>query len=241
MLAQTRIEACLFFIHCVSNMLTESEVIDQIYSIYETDNTTWSSGDAEYLTARRLCKASIMRWEYLEGVRWNELFTKLTDASTGTKTTTAGDYDYSCPTNMRVPPKSDDYVRINGEYYKVIPVAKFQQLGQNYDKFCYFTGNPSVGYTLNVNPNLTYTTGHLIEYEYYRQATYFIATTSKTEMSNPMFIVHDVVAKLYRSDGMLTESRDELQIAENLLQEMKAENTEIITDNTEGDMEGFGT
>lgn len=220
--------------------LTESEIIDQIYSTYEVDDTTWSSSDAEYLTARRLCKASIMRWEYLEGVRWNELFTTLTAAADGTKTTTAGTYTYGCPTDMRVPPKPEDYVRINGEYYQVIPLSKVQQMKLSTDRFVYFTGSPKLGYTMNVNPNLTLTTSHVIEYEYYKTATYFTTPSSTTEMANPFFIVHDVLSKLYRGDGLLTESRDELQIAENLLQEMKAEATELITDNTTGDVDGFG-
>lgn len=220
--------------------LTESEIIDQIYSHYEVDDTTWSSSDAEYLTARRLCKAAIMRWEYLEGVRWNELWVTLTAAADGTKTTTAGTYTYGCPTDMRVPPKSEDYVRINGEYFQVVPIVKVQQLKLSSEPFVYFTGNPKLGYTMNVNPNRTLTTGHVIEYEYYKNATYFTTGTSTTEMANPFFIVHDVLAKLYRGDGLLTESRDELQIAENLLQEMKAEAMEVITDNTTGDNDGFG-
>lgn len=220
--------------------LTESEIIDQIYSTYEVDDTTWSSSDAEYLTARRLCKASIMRWEYLEGVRWNELFATLTAAADGTKTTTAGTYTYGCPTDMRVPPQPEDYVRINGEYYQVIPLSKVQQMKLSTDRFVYFTGSPKLGYTMNVNPNLTLTTSHVIEYEYYKTATYFTTPSSTTEMANPFFIVHDVLSKLYRGDGLLTESRDELQIAENLLQEMKAEATELITDNTTGDVDGFG-
>ena len=220
---------------------TESNLIDFIYSNYETDNTTWSSGDAEYLTARRLCNAAIMRWEYLEGVRWTELFTKLSSASTGTKTTTAGDYDVACPDDMRVPPKTDDYVRVDGEYFQVIPPAKVQQLSGSTSRYVYFTGNPKLGYTLNFNTGLTLTTGHTIEYEYYRNATYFTATTSTTEMSNPMFIAHYVLSKLYRGDGLLTESRDELQIAENLLQEMKAENFEVMEDLVDGSTEGFGT
>lgn len=181
-----------------------------------------------------------MRWEYLEGVRWNELFTTLTAAADGTKTTTAATYTYGAPTDMRVPPKSEDYIRINGEYFQVIPLAKVQQMKLSTDRFVYFTGNPKLGYTMNVNPNLTLVTGQLIEYEYYKNATYFTTTTSTTEMSNPFFIVHDVLAKLYRGDGLLTESRDELQIAENLLQEMKLEATEVITDNTTGDNDGFG-
>lgn len=219
---------------------TESNLIDFIYSNYETDNTTWGSGDAEYLTARRLCNAAIMRWEYLEGVRWNELFTTLTSASTGTKTTTAGDYDVTCPDDMRVPPRPDDYVRINNEPFIVKPLSKVQQLTDSEDQFVYFTGNPKLGYTLNINPQLTLVTGNTIKYEYWRNATYFTATTSVTEMANPMFIVHDVLSKLFRADGLLTESRDELQIAENLLQEMKAENFEVITDIVDGSADGFG-
>lgn len=233
-------EACLFLYPMTIAPQTEANLIDQIYSSYETDNTTWSSSDAEYLTARRLCNASIMRWEYLEGVRWNELYTTLTSASTGTKTTTAGDYDVACPDDMRVPPKPDDYVRVNGEYFQVIPLVKVQQLSGSTSRFCYFTGNPKLGYTLNFNSGLTLTTGHVIEYEYYRNATYLTATTSTTEMSNPMFIVHDVLAKLFRGDGLLTESRDELQIAENLLQEMKAENFDVIEDLVDGSTDGFG-
>lgn len=220
--------------------LTESEIIDQIYSQYENDNTTWSSSDAEYLTARRLCKSAIIRWEYLEGTRWNELYTTLTSASTGTKTTTAGDYDYACPDDMRAPPKSEDYVKIGGNQFAVLPLVKVQQLTTESDRYIYFTGNPKTGYTLNVNPNITLNTGDAIEYNYYRNATYFTAPTSTTEMGNPFFIVHYVLARLFRNDGLLTESRDELQIAENMLQEMKAENFEVITDNVAGGNDGFG-
>jgi hypothetical protein len=216
--------------------LTEADIIDLIYSTYEVDDTTWSTSDAEYLTARRLCNGSIRRWEYLEGVRWNELFTTLTSASTGTKTVTAGTYVYDCPDDMRVPPKSEDFVRVNGELYPVVALSKIQQLGDSMARYYYFTGNPKLGYKLNFNTSLVFTTGHIIEYEYYRSATYFSAPTSSTEMSNPMFIVHDVLSRLYRGDGMLTESRDELQFAENLLQEMKAENFEVISD----DVAGFG-
>lgn len=225
--------------------LTESEIIDQIYSTYEVDSTTWSSSDAEYLTARRLCKAAIMRWEYLEGVRWNELYIKLSDAADGTKTTTAGTYTYGCPTDMRVPPKPGDYVKVldsagNAGYYSVVSLFKVQQLANTVDRYCYFTGNPKVGYTLNFNPNLSLNTGDTIDYTYYKNATYFTTTTSTTEIPNPFFIVHDVLSKLYRGDGLLTESRDELQIAENLLQEMKAENFEVITDDLDGNTAGFG-
>lgn len=224
--------------------LTESDIIDQIYSDYEGDNTTWSATSAEYLTARRYCKAAIIRWEFLEGVIWPELYTTLAAAADGTKTTTAGTWSYGCPTDMRLPPQPGNYVRIvdsgsNSSYYKVIPLSKVEQLDNTNDKFCYFTGNQKLGFTLNINDNLTLTTGNTIKYEYYRRATYFTATTSTTEMSNPMFIVHYALHRFYKNDGLLDESQEELQIAESLLQEMKSDASSIITDQVAGD-DGFG-
>lgn len=226
--------------------IAESEIIDQVYSLYETDATTWSSTSAEYLTARRFCKAAIMRWEYLEGTRWNELYVKLTDAADGTKTVTSGVYTYTAPTNMRIPPEPGSYVRIGtsesvATYYKVGPLSKVEQLKKSTDNYCYFTGNVKVGFTLNLNPNLSYTTGDNIYYEYWKFATYFTTTTSTTEMSNPFFIVHYVLHRLYKSDGLLSEASEEMSVAETILQEMRSEATSIIDDDIDGSGWGFGT
>lgn len=225
--------------------LTETNIIDQIYSDYENDSTTWDSSDSEYLTARRYCKAAIIRWEYLEGTHWPELFTKSSAASDGTLTTTAGTYTYTCPTDMRIPPKPEDYVRLTNSTgtiatYLVVPLAKVSQLDSSSDNFCYFTGNPKLGFTLNLNPNVAVTTGSTIKYEYYRNATYFTTTTSTTEMSNPMFIVHYALHRLYKNDGLISESREELQIAENILQEMKSDAQVIDTDSLSSASTGFG-
>lgn len=225
--------------------ITESEIIDQIYSAYETDNTTWSSTSAEYLTARRLCKAAILRWEYLEGTRWNELYSILTDASDGTKTTTNGTSSYGCPTNMHYPPQPDSYVRLvdsggGKTFLTVVSLSKVEQLGSSTDHFCYFTGNPKDGFTLKINPNISLTTGNTINYEYWKNATYFTTTTSTTEMSNPFFIVHYVLWRLYKSDGLLNEASEEFNTAESLLDQMKAENFSVIMDDVDGSSEGFG-
>jgi len=221
--------------------LTEADIIELIYSDYENDNETWDATSAEYYTARNFCKAAIIRWEYLEGTEWPELFTKSADATDGTLTITSGTYTYTCPTNMRRPPKPhEDYVRIGGDIYIVVPSSKVGQLDDSSYRFCYFTGNPKLGYTLNINPNLTLTTGQTITFEYYRNATYFTAATSTTEISNPMFIVHYALNRLYKNDGLLNEAREELQIAENLLQEMRSEVQVIDVDLLSGDTAGWG-
>lgn len=226
--------------------LTETNIIDLIYSDYENDNTTWDSTSAEYLTCRNYTKGAILRWEFLEGVRWPELVQKLSDAADGTKTLTAGTYAYTCPTDMRLPPRTTDnemvYVRTldsssSSTLWQVIPLAQISRLDGSTTKFCYFTGNQTDGFTLNFNPNVVLTTGHTISYEYLKRATYFTTTSSSTEMSNPMFIVHYCLHRLYKNDGQLSEASEELQIAESMLQEMKAEATYIFEDESYG----FGT
>lgn len=225
--------------------LTETDIIEQIYSMYENDDTTWSATSAEYITARNLSKAAIIRWEYVDGTLWPELFTKLSAAATGTKTTTAGDYDVTTPDDMRIPPQPGSYVRLSDTTgivatYVVIPLTKVQQLGSSLDRFCYFTGNASLGYTLNFNPNVALTTGLTISYEYYRNATYFTAPTSTTEMANPFFIVHYVLHRLYKSDGQLSEATEEGQILEGLLQQMQADVIDIGQDVLSSSLDGFG-
>lgn len=215
---------------------TESELIDIIYSKKEGDNTTWGATDTEYLTARRLLNAGVMRWELLEGTRWKELYKKLSSASDGTKTCTAGDYDVTCPTDMRYPPEKGSYVRVGGEDAPVISVFEVEQYRDSAASYCYFTGNDKDGYTLNFNPNMTLVTGAAIDYMYYKSATKFTATTSTTEMKNPMFLVHYVLADLYQNDE---SSSPDKNISETMLAEMKAENMEVVGDAI-GDAEGFG-
>lgn len=225
--------------------LQEQEIMDQVYSLYESDNDTWNPTDSEYLTARNYSKAAIRRWEYYEGTKWPQLWSALSDAVDGDKTTSEGVYDYNCPTNMRLPPQDGDYVRLVNSsnvssYFVIVPHTKVQQLDNNSDQFCYFTGNAKTGYMLHFNPKVTMAGGQTIKYEYYKQATYFTTTTSTTEMDNPFFIVHYILARLYKNDGLIAEANQEMQVAEGLLAEMKSDITEIIEDDLDGSGDGFG-
>lgn len=223
--------------------LTESEILDLVYSMYESDQDTWAATSDEYLTARRYCKAAILRWEYEPGVLWTQLYKRLSSAADGDKTTNASDYSYACPTDMRLPPKGDDqspdYVWLNDTPYMVLPVSKVQQMQTSQDNWCYFTGSQKDGFTLKFNPNLTIIAGLTIEYDYYKQATYFTTTTSTTEMENPMFIVHYVLSRFYKNDGLSGESTQEMQIAEQMVEQMK-ENAFVVIDDELSNNAGFG-
>jgi hypothetical protein len=221
--------------------ITESEIIDLVYSLYEGDQDTWASTSDEYLTARRYAKAAILRWEYESGVLWPQLYKRLSSASDGDKTTSVGDYTYTCPADMRLPPKGDDktpdYVWIDSLPFVVYPLSKVQQLKNSQGNWCYFTGNQKDGFTLNFNPNITLPAGTLT-YDYYKQATYYTTPTSTTEMENPMYIVHYVLSRFYKNDGLTGESTQEMQLAEQMVEQMK-ENTFVIVEDSLNDF-GFG-
>lgn len=183
--------------------LTENEIIDIVYSLYETDDTGWDTASSEYLSARIICNAAIKKWEMFDNTVWRELWTTLDDAADGDKTITAGTYDYDCPTNFAKP---SSWVRLTDSndsttIYKVVSPEELSRYTDSKDSFCYFTGNPKDGYDLHFNPNLTLTTGDTIHYEYYKVATLFTASNSTTEVPDPYYLVYYTLARLLKNDG----------------------------------------
>ena len=201
--------------------MTENEVIDIVYSLYETDTTGWDTDSEEYLAARNFSNIAIARWEKYDNTTWRDLWGTLTDAADGTKTLTAATYDYACPTNMI---RQSSWVRTGStpQYWEVIDPKKVGDLQASKAYFCYFTGNIKDGYTLNFNPNITLTTGDTIYYEYYKAATTFTATTDETEMSDPYFIVYYVLARFLKNDG--EDYSEEGNQADDLLENMRIAN-----------------
>jgi len=207
--------------------LTENQVLNIVYSLYEGDTTNWSTSSDEYLAARVYANAAINRWEFYEQTNWKELWTSLDDAaSTVTKTLTAGTYTYTCPDDFIKP---SSYVRTvdsggTSQYWDVYPSSKVPSYDDDSSLFCYFTGNVKSGFTLNFNPNVDLTTGNTISYEYYKTATTFTTTASTTEMSDPYFIVYFVLSRLYENDGEDGRANKAFQEAEGRLENMRTNN-----------------
>ena len=203
--------------------LTENDIIDIIYSLYETDTDGWGTGDDEYLAARKYCNVAISRWEKYDNTVWRELWTKLSDASDGDTSLTAGTYAYDCPSDFI---RSSSWVRTGDTptFWQVIDPSELadHDLSNDTSNFCYFTGNPADGYDLNFNPNVTLTTGDTIYYEYYKTASLFSATTSTTEMSDPYFIIYYVLARFLKNDG--EDYEEEANQADDLLENMRVMN-----------------
>lgn len=75
------------------------------------------------------------------------------------------------------------------------------------------------GYTLNINPAPTSAlNGKDIDYVYYKEPSTFTTGTSKTEMANPYFIVHRMLANQFRASrnpyytSALRDAEDALKI-----------------------------
>jgi len=196
-----------------TNKMTEQQILQAVYTAIEADTTDWGTSDDEYLAGRRFCNEGINKWEtaIIETtgsqmpVRWRELWTKLSDASDGTKTITAGTTSYATPTNFVLPSSYVRTVSSSGvsSFYEVYPPEKVSMLSNSYGYWCYFVGNQKDGFTLNFNPRLTnLKTGDTINYEYYKSATTFTTTTSKTEMADDYFLVHHVLAQFYKDEDL---------------------------------------
>jgi plastocyanin len=205
---------------------TENDILDHVYADYEGDDDGWEATDDEYLAGRKYANQGISMWENYDNTKWRELFAKHSNtASTVTKTITAGTYTYTCSTDFREPVSYVRTVRSGvSTYYTVFPVETIPVFDDESSLWVYFTGSPKDGYTLNFNPELTLSTGDTIQYEYYKSATTFTATTSTTEMRNPFFLVHYILWRMYKNDGEDGKAREEFQVAQQILEQMRTDN-----------------
>lgn len=204
--------------------MTLDGIVQAVWTLYEGDTDTPSSGEEDYTLITRLANAAINRWEHEDGVFWSELWVNLTDAADGDKTSADGTLAYDCPTDFLRP---GGYVRLvdsnsNSKYFSVIPIEKVQLFDNEDKQICYFTGNPQDGFTLNFldDPDGTYT----IYYEYYKSADTLSATSDIPEMSDPYFIVYFVISRMYELDGQQGSSSKAFQESEARLAQMRTRN-----------------
>lgn len=173
------------------------DLIDRINTLVNNDNDSPEQNDDDWLMYLNLINQSIGKWES-QDVFWDELWTTYTHGSVvATDTST---YSLSSLTNLRKP---GGFVTltldgVDTEIQLVSPEV-VQTLAED-SRVAYLTGNISAGYTLNFGWTPTTgdgTVGATISFPYYKFATRFnssSATTDKSEMSDPNYIVYDTAA-----------------------------------------------
>jgi len=197
------------------------------YTQFRADSDIPTSTEAEYTVGLRLANEAINRWSNYEGTYWKELFTNVIDAADGDKTVATGDTTYAAPTNFR---EAGGHLRLRdattNEIKSTIAIVEphEDQFIRDSKNVCYFTGNPKDGYTLNLNktPDAT-NNGDVLDYVYYQKPTEFTTGTDVSEMADPYFIVHRMLAQQLRASRNPYYS-SALRDAENVLTTMQTDN-----------------
>lgn len=207
-----------------------TQIFEIYYNLYRAEADTPASTDDEYTIALNLSKEAISRWSNYDGTYWKELFTTLQDstqvAPALVTTITAGTSTYTAPTDMR---EAGGFVKLldsDGNTVYRYPIIEPEQVQFQNDiaPYCYFTGDPNNGFVLHLNPAPDATLNGLeIDYVYYKKPSYFTIGADYTEMADPMFIVHRMLANRFRVSRNPYYNSAKID-AEDCLRTMQADN-----------------
>lgn len=183
--------------------MTFSDIFTAYYSQFRADSDVPTSTDDEYTVGMRLANEAINYWENYDNTYWKELWTNLQSASTGATTTiTTNTQTYAAPTAFKEAGGNVRVLDTGGgilQEYPIIEPHEVQFKGTD-DTYAYFTQAVTGLFTLHINPAPTSNlNGKSIDYDYYKTATLFTTGTSTTEMANPYFIVHRMLASQFRA------------------------------------------
>jgi len=175
----------------------------------------------------RLANEAINRWANYDNTYWRELFTtSLVNSTGGEVEIVTGTTQYAAPDDFQ---EAGGYIRIvdaNGNIQERYPIIDphERQFKADLATYGYFTGNPSTGYTLNLNRTPSDSlNGMSILYDYYATPTMFESDDDVSEMADPYFIVHRMLASQFRAarNPYYTSAKTD---AENALRQMQLVN-----------------
>lgn len=201
------------------------DIFTAYYSLYRGTATIPSSTESEYTIGMRLANEAIKRWASYDATMWHELFTTLSLAGEGV-TVTTGTTQYDAPDDFQTAGGHIKLLNSDNTVFQTYPILEPQevQFKSTEGTYAYFTGSPAENYVLNLNPTPTSTqNGKTIDYVYYKTPTLFESGSDITEMSDPYFIVHRMLANRFRASRN-PYYEDALRDAENALGMMKMRN-----------------
>lgn len=198
-----------------------TNIFSLYYTLYRAEATVPSVTDDEYAIGLRFANEAIAHWANYDGTYWKELFTTAqTNSSGGVVTITTSTKTYACPTAFR---EAGGYVKIldsNNNTVQTYPIIEPQQAQFKDDNstYAYFTKAVTGIFTLHLNPAPSSAlNGKAIDYVYYKNPTEFTTGADTTEMNNPEYLAHRMLAMRYRASrnpfytSALRDSENELR------------------------------
>lgn len=202
-----------------------TEIFQQYYTLYRSTATIPASTESEYTIGLRLANEAIKRWANYDSTLWHELYTT-PSLSGDSSTVVTGTTQYDTPEDFQTAGGHIKLLNSDNTVFQTYPILEPQevQFKSTEGTYAYFTGSPAEGYVLNLSPTPTSTqNGKTIDYVYYKTPTLFTTGTDITEMSDPYFIVHRMLANRFRASRN-PYYEDALRDAENTLGMMKMRN-----------------
>lgn len=182
--------------------MTLSEAVAIVWRKYDRSTDYPVSGEEDYTLITGYLNDAIQAWgdkAHEDNVRWRELFTNLSSAATGTKTTTNGTSAYAMPDDFV---EISSFVAVGDEYFTFVSTDQVManQRVDTSEKIFWITYNSTTNvYTLNLSPTPT-ATGSTIEYSYYKTPGSLSLTTDVIQMAKPYFCVYHTISVLYEEE-----------------------------------------
>jgi len=228
-----------------------SEIFDEYYTLFRGQVQTIANTDPEWLVGIRLANQAIRKHARADGQLWREFIVTLQAQAAETpaivKTLVGGTVNYICPTNMRKPPYKVRFY--NGSTTDDITVIDPQNIQKYTDTstFVWFEGSATSGYIMHVSTAYSnQRAGWAFDYIYIKNpevmaiATPATAGTFIPELSDPNFIIQDMLASRYANSrngfGYKTAKAD----AQTALANMKIENNSGMFNQVEDWFKGSG-
>lgn len=160
--------------------------------------------DPEYSIAIQHYNTAVRRWDNVDGVLWDELWTQLSASTqvspTLVRTYTSGTYAYAAPTDMNFPGGTITLGGTSNPMFQVPVIDSMDvQAMANTSPYAYFTGDQHSGYTLNLSLGSSDTqfNGYTINYPYYKKPTYLATTETGTtvcQMRDAEFAINTMLS-----------------------------------------------
>lgn len=221
--------------------MTFNQIFAAYYALFRADSDVPTSTDDEYTVGMNLANEAINYWKAYDNTYWKELYDTNQLDGTGAQTIVTGQKTYTAPTNFSEAGGFVKIVNSDGntvQRYPIVEPNEVQFQGDNSD-YCYFTGDSISGYTLNLNPAPSSNLNGLdIDYVYYKNPTNFTTGTDVTEMANPYFIVHRMLAMQFRASrnpyygSALKDSENTIRVMQLTNNSGNWANTPSMTDNS---------
>lgn len=179
-----------------------SSLIQVVWRKYDKSVDYPTLGSDDYNLILGYLNDAIQAWgdqAHEDNIRWRELFTRLVDASTGTKTTVASTASYVCPDNFV---DISSFVQVGDLYYSYIDNDDVMANTKNDSsaRVFWLTKNSTTGkWWINLSPTPT-TSGDTIEYSYYKTPTELSGATDIIEMKKPYFAVYHALTALFEEE-----------------------------------------